>query len=303
VRRLAPACCAVALISGCGLGTGGTTAGVQLTVTQGFGAQSVAESATPKITGSDTVIRLLERNAAVTTRYGGGFVESIDGLAGGQANGHPVDWFYYVNGLEASRGAAATVLHRGDHVWWDRHDWSAAMQVPAVVGSFPEPFLDGSNGQRLPVRIECTTPSMPACGAVSHALTGLGIPAARGGLLLSEYNDSYRVIVGPWSQVRTDPAAQKIELGPRVSGVFARFDPAGHTLSLLDKDGRVVRVAATAAGLVAATKLGDQPPVWVVTGTDTAAVTAAARAFDAGTLHNHFAVAVVNDVGIPLPAP
>ena len=98
---------------------------------------------------------LLMRNAAVNTRYSGGFVEGIDGLAGGQEAGHPVDWFYYVNGVEAPKGAAATNVHAGDHIWWDRHDWSQTDSVPAVVGSFPEPFLNGIEGRRLPVRIEC----------------------------------------------------------------------------------------------------------------------------------------------------
>ena len=56
---------------------------------------------------------LLLRNYSVSTRYGGGFVQSIDGLAGGQEAGRPVDWFYYVNGVEAAKGAAATNVHPG----------------------------------------------------------------------------------------------------------------------------------------------------------------------------------------------
>ena len=86
---------------------------------------------------------LLIRNARVVTRYSGGFVQSIDGVSGGRERGRPVDWFYYVNGSEAPLGAAATVVHPGDHIWWDRHDWSQTDHVPAVVGSFPEPFVNG----------------------------------------------------------------------------------------------------------------------------------------------------------------
>jgi hypothetical protein len=95
------------------------------------------------------------RNAHVSSRYAGGFVESVNGLAGGSEHGAPVDWFYFVNGVQAPKGAAATTVHPGDHVWWDLHDWSQTEQVPAVVGSFPEPFLNGLEGKRLPVRIEC----------------------------------------------------------------------------------------------------------------------------------------------------
>ena len=64
-------------------------------------------------------------------------MQSIDGLAKRAQRGRRLDWFYYVNGVEASRGAAATRLHTGDRVWWDRHDWSAAMRIPAVVGLVP----------------------------------------------------------------------------------------------------------------------------------------------------------------------
>src|SRR5215211_8237825 len=133
------------------------------------------------VTGVQTcalpILRLLQRNAKVTTRFGGGFVQSIDGVAGGRSGGRPFDWFYYVNGVEASQGAAATRLHPGDRVWWDRHDWGAAQRVPAVVGSFPEPFLHGIGGRRLPVRVECVDPSAPACDTVFERLAGLGVPA------------------------------------------------------------------------------------------------------------------------------
>ena len=79
-----------------------------LLVTQAFGAQTVLAAPAPKIVGADTVMRMLERNARVGTRYGGGFVQSIDGLAGGGGS----DWFYYVNGVQALKGAAATKLTR-----------------------------------------------------------------------------------------------------------------------------------------------------------------------------------------------
>ena len=51
-------------------------------------------------------MRLLQRKYDVKTRYGGGFVQEIDGVAGGREDGRRVDWFYYVNGIEATVGAA-----------------------------------------------------------------------------------------------------------------------------------------------------------------------------------------------------
>ncbi|GAC1486702.1 MAG: hypothetical protein NVS1B9_05800 [Solirubrobacteraceae bacterium] len=301
VRATAMLVACAALIGGCGLGAGLTPASVGLTVTRDFGRRQVAGFPRPKVGGSDTVMRLLQRNASVATRYGGGFVQSIDGLSGGGQ----VDWFYYVNGVEAAKGAAATRLRAGDHVNWDLHYWGAAADVRAIVGAFPEPFMHGIGGTRLPVRIECEQPSSPACAVVSHTLTRLGIPAARGGLALAEYNDVLRVLVGGWARLRTDVAALALERGPRASGVYARIavSPRGTTITTLDDHGNARQTLGAGSGLVAATRYRDQPPVWIVTGTDPAGIASAARAFEApGALGDSFALAIAQDRGIPLPS-
>jgi hypothetical protein len=287
--------------SGCGLGAGDEPAGTKLTITRDFGARQLRELDAPKVGGDETVMRLLQRNAKVSTRYGGGFVQSIDGLAAGRSDGHPFDWFYYVNGIEASRGAAATSLRAGDRIWWDRHDWSAAMRVPAVVGSFPEPFVHGIGGKRLPVRVECSAPGSDPCRQVSKRLASYDVPVATGGLLTARVEDTLRVLVGPWTALREDHAVDEIEDGPQASGVYARVSKDGRTITALDDGGRVARRLGSATGLVAATAVGDERPTWVVTGTDDAGVASAARAFEEGTLSNRFALAVSNDLPVPLP--
>ena len=66
------------------------------------------------------------------------------------------DWFFFVNGVEADKGAAEWRRCRpGDRIQWDYRDWGAAMRVPAIVGAFPEPFANGLEGKRRPVRVEC----------------------------------------------------------------------------------------------------------------------------------------------------
>ena len=120
-------------------------------------------------------MRLLERCFHVTTRYGGGFVQSIDGLSGTSAQR---DWFYYVNGVEAPLGAAGTSVHHGDRVWWDVHDWSATDSIPAVVGSYPEPFQHGAGGRRWPTTLACATDTSAACTRVASALKAIGVPTS-----------------------------------------------------------------------------------------------------------------------------
>lgn len=291
----------LATLCGCGLGAGNAPSAVQLLVTREFGARVLQRERNPKISGQDTVLSLLMRNDSVSTRYGGGFVESIDGLSGGHEAGAPVDWFYYVNGVEAPRGAAATNVHPGDHIWWDRHDWSETDSVPAVVGSYPEPFLNGIEGKRQPVRVECAESLGSACATVVASLRRSGVPAAVSAPSSGASEDTLRVLVGPWQAVRGDPTLAPIESGPRASGVYATISRDGSTLTLLDRDGRPARTVQGEAGLIAASRHGEESPVWVVTGTDRDGVALAARSFTAATLDGRFAVAALPSGPLALP--
>lgn len=292
---------AAILTAGCGLGAGAAPSAVQLTVTRDFGARVLGPRGAPRVQGQETVMSLLLRNDAVTTRFGGGFVQSIDGLAGGLQAGRPVDWFYYVNGVESSKGAAATNVHPGDHIWWDRHDWSQTDDVKAVVGSFPEPFLNGIGGKRLPVRVECAVVQSDPCRTVTARLRAIGVPAAIAAIGSGGGSSTLRVLVGIWSALDRDVAAREIGRGPRASGVYASFSPAGTTLTLLDQDGRAALTLAAGAGLLAATREGEEAPVWIVTGTDPVGLELAARTLQQGTLQSRFALAVSAQGSIPVP--
>jgi hypothetical protein len=301
-RHALAALVAVALpLAGCGLGAGPGVKGVSLRVSDDFGTRTLGTAQTAKTPGGETVMRFLQRRFSVQTRYGGGFVQSIDGLSGGGAGGR-IDWFYYVNGVEAPKGAAATRLHAGDRVWWDRHDWAAAMSIPAVVGSFPEPFRSGVGGRRLPVRVACLPAATPACDEVKARLGAAGIPFGESAQRSPGGFETLRVLVGTWPQVRGDGAARRVESGPGSSGVYARLDAGGRRLRALDAHGRTVRSFGAATGLLAATGDPDHAPTWLVTGTDAAGVLAAARALDERTLTRRFAVVVAGGraLGVPM---
>lgn len=280
------------MLASCGLGAGSTPKAIHLTVSEGFGAKPVGVQGPPKVRGQESVMSLLLRNHRVKTRYGGGFVQSIDGHSGGTLAGEPVDWFYYVNGIEAKKGAADTTVHAGDRVWWDLHDWSQTDDVPAVVGSFPEPFLHGTAGKRLPVRVECVEVNAQPCQTVLARLRMSGVPAALAAIGPGDEPQTLRVLVGPWTAVRGTPATQAIERGPRASGVYARVAPSGQTLTLLDARGRATRTLGAGAGLVAAVRYAEEAPTWVVTGTDAAGVSLAANALGERMLRGRFALAL-----------
>jgi hypothetical protein len=301
--RLLGVACAAAALAGCGLAPRERAgAGVRLTATRDFGSRPLLDVARAQVAGADTVMRVLQRNAKVRTRFGGGFVQAIDGVTGGRRGGRPLDWFIYVNGIQSAKGAADVQVHGGDRLWWDRHDWGVTPDIPAVVGSFPEPFVHGTGGKRLPVRVECDDPRAGACDAVAKKLIALGVPAGRSSISRSAADESLRVLVGRWSRLRGgDPESESIDAGPRASGVFARFDASGRRLAVLDARGRIARTLGPGTGLIAATRAKDRQPVWFVTGTDGAGVASAARAFDESALSDRFALAISEDLPVSVP--
>lgn len=301
LRRAAVVAVAAAL-AGCGAGAGDAPDEVKLTVTENFGAETVLDRPGPQVQGGDTVMRLLQRNAKVETKYGGGFVHAIDGRAGGRENGRTMDWFFFVNGVLSDRGAGAVDVHAGDRIWWDRHDWSVTGMTPAVVGSFPEPFVHGFDGERRPLRLECDEAVEDACDVIVKRMADLGVVAgkARPGTEWGEEN--VRILVGRWSVVRRDRAVEQIERGPRASGVYARVSKDGRTITALDPTGRAARRLGAGTGLIAATRWREDGPTWVVTGTDEAGVRVAAeQGMQESVLNEKFALAISDGLPVPLP--
>lgn len=157
--RVFAALLAALALAGCG---GGESSGVHaagppgaasdaatLWVTSDGGARVVLTAQVPV---GDSVLQALDRKADVKTRYGGRFVQGVDGIEGSITKHR--DWFFFVNGIEPGQGAAEVELGRGDIAWWDYRDWAKRMEAPVVVGAFPEPFVHGWNGKRRPVRVE-----------------------------------------------------------------------------------------------------------------------------------------------------
>jgi hypothetical protein len=282
--------------AGCGLGPGADVGAVGLTVTREFGAAPVLERSV-EASESDTVMRLLEGEAEITTRYGGGFVQSIDGVEASERGGDPYDWFFYVDGVESPIGAADYALEGGERIWWDYRDWKATNHVPAVVGSWPAPFVSGYEGERHPVTVACAGGG-GACATVRRALRRAGVAVAAG-----SPGGAIRVLVGPWARLREDPAAAQLEAGPATSGVFADFERRGGAVRLrgLDPAGRPALDFGPGAGLVAATRRYEGPPVWLVTGVTPAAVQAAAGLLGTAQLRDHYAVATADGKETPLP--
>jgi hypothetical protein len=300
-RALALAVCLLAL-AGCGLGAGEEREGegVELRVTRDFGRERVGSFRTERVREDQTVMRLLRSRFEIETRFGGRFVQSIEGIEGGGPSGR-TDWFYFVNGIEADVGAAEYELTPGDVVQWDYRRWDGAMRVPAIVGAFPEPFRSGLRGKRFPVRVECADQDSDSCELVRRRLDALGIRASGATLGTGHTTNILRVVVAPWGRARIVRAVAALREGPEHSGVFARFSDDGRTLELLGPGGEGEADAPPGSGLVAALRPSDEELVWLVTGPDERAVGEAARALDPRSLRDAYAVAATPDGPRELP--
>jgi Domain of unknown function (DUF4430) len=303
VRRVGATLLAVLLLAGCGIGPGEQhSGGAQVRVTRDFGRTQLHAASTRTISDGQTVMRLTESEFDVDTRYGGRFIQSIDGLKGTGATGQR-DWFFFVNGVESEVGAAEYDLSAGDRIQWDYRRWDVAMRAPAIVGAFPEPFLHGLNGRRRPVRIECDDAQSQPCRDGKAALGKVDVPVSGSALGAPGTEKVTRLVVAKWPAARIIRGGHTLEEGPQANGIFARF--AHGALELLDEDGNVARTvhAGDGTALIAAMRPRADELVWVVTSLDETGLEAGVRALRKTDLRNAFAVAVTGRTVEKLPLP
>ena len=210
--------------AGCGLGAGSAPTAVKLTVTRDFGAQVVRSESAPKVRGEETVMSLLMRNATVTTKYGGGFVQSIDGLSGGSGR----------------RTAAGLVLLRQRHrgAQGRGRDERACRRSHLVGSARLEPDRQRARSRGVVSRsVREWDRRQTVAGArrmrlgdervrarrSSRACSKLGVLAPLAAIGPGNEPETLRLMVGPWTAVSGDPTVHEIESGPGSSGVYARI--------------------------------------------------------------------------------
>jgi hypothetical protein len=174
VLKLQVTICYLALVvlgAGCGSLPGGKGTAT-LWVTRDRGAHVLLVRHVP---AGETAMQALQRSAKVGTSYGGRYVQSVDGVSGSLDAQR--DWFYFVNGIEADRGAGDYRLHPGDVEWWDYRSWKHAVSVPVAVGAFPEPFVHGFGGKAPPAFVVGGGRGAHALARVIHGRVASRAPA------------------------------------------------------------------------------------------------------------------------------
>jgi Domain of unknown function (DUF4430) len=146
--RIVAATALLLLLAGCGPAAGGEEGTATLWVTRDRGAELLLADEVP---AGQTLMRALASRLDIETRYGGRYLQEVEGLEGSLAEQR--DWFWFVNGYEGDRSAAEYRLRDGDVAWWDFRAWEREGEARVVVGAFPEPFVHGYAGERRPAAV------------------------------------------------------------------------------------------------------------------------------------------------------
>ncbi|ARU59804.1 hypothetical protein CBW65_01105 [Tumebacillus avium] len=285
------------------------TGSFNMFVTHNFGGASVFNQNTPYYKG-DSLMDVMHDNLEVTTKYGGGFVNSINGVASGYTDKSIFtrkkrDWFYFVNGAVAGVGADAYSPQNGDSVWWDYHDWSGSgSNTPSVVGSYPHPFTVGYNGARPGTVIYYSGKHADDANRLASALRGLGA----GNVRTSEYsnqnlieNNTNVILLGTWPELQPESSVQDLFSSPTRTGIYATVEDGA--VQLLDYTGDESGQSGQALIAATGTGNGDTTPTWLLIGVDEPALDAAVNTLvsSSGKLRGKIGVVLSNGAAVGVP--
>ena len=212
IRRALSALAVLMLLAGCGGAAGEGRGTAQLWVTRDRGAELLVDA---EVEAGQTLMRALASKADVKTRYGGRYVQSVNGIEGSLRKQR--DWFWFVNGYEGDRSAASYRLQDGDVAWLDYRAWQREGEARVVVGAFPEPFLHGYAGNTRTAVVRYDGGQARRASRIS-VLVGAEDVAALG----TPVPDGANVL-----EVRTGPPRLQAELRGQTAGDAVRFVLSG----------------------------------------------------------------------------
>ncbi len=258
--------------AGCRVG-GGTGKGgeVHLRVTTDFGRDIVFEEVV-QAEAEDNINALLEGHLKVEYAYGGGFINSIEGIHSGYTGqgreAEKKDWFLYFNGVLSDTAAGSHYPGEGDVIWWDYHSWEEELFVPAVVGAFPQPFLNGY-GEENPGTLIMFGRNAEAAGEMLAAF--LEKEGAEEVELQPYLEDKagersrITVVLALWEELEESAYWQGLQENRAQTGWFVEFH--GDHIYPLNSSGERVAESGHFEGAVIATGsgMGDSCPLWLVT--------------------------------------
>jgi len=290
-----------AALSACATETSGYTGSditVRIVVTQGFGRELMLDE-TLKLPAGTDAMNAVRQIADVETAYGGGFVNAINGISSDNVK---KDWLIYANGISMNSGALDYELQQGDTLHFDFRDWGFRIFIPAIIGSFPEPFLHGFEGKVNPTVIVYEGALAETAADLESRLKNLGVTDVDiqhiDNLMDDEKKHSNLIILG----TSNCNLISEVNAVWNRMGFFIRFE--GNDIEVYDSKGEVTARYGPGCGVIEATQSPWNPRgigvcdnvVWVVSGIDEAGVMEAAEILlDWNTELQHSYALIVSD--------
>ena len=283
---------------------------VKIVVTTDFGKEVMLEQ-TIEIEPDTSALEALKRVATVETKYGGNFVDAINGVSSQYmgANGSKKDWLWYVNGVSSNIGANDYVLKDNDIEHWDFRDWSYQQFIPAIIGEFPQPFLNGYHGKVKPTVIVYEEWFQDCAQLLVETLSELGVgelSAVIHNQLPKASQEQYNLIV--LGRQDNELILELNNLHKKL-GFYTYFN--GGKLVVLNTRGEVVNEYGDGSGLIQATQNPWNPKgvgagenvVWMISGTDDEGVRKAVQALTSPSadLSHAYAAIVIERSTIKIP--
>jgi hypothetical protein len=190
-------------------------------------------------------MRMLERNATVDTIYGGGFVAEHR-RPDRAAVVSPTTGSTTSTACRRGRARPKPSCTSGDHVWWDRHDWSAAREHPGRCRLLPGALRRRLRRPRYPAaESSARRPRRSPAGGRGTCSGAQDRRLARLPAVLAVQPLAARV-VGPYSTLTADRTADQLPAARRRERRLRALRGSRHKLELLGQSGRVVRTPAPA---------------------------------------------------------
>ena len=228
----------------------------KLVISEDFNSPTLSYS---ELNNDTSVMDLLRSEAKIDTAYGGGFVSKINDTPSSKTKGK--DWFYYVNGILANEGALTYKVNPGDHVWWDYHTWKTGELVSAVIGAFPDPFLNGYKNNVLPTAIYSSKPQHSSADLLEKFLSNSKVQniTQRDLNTIDTKREEYKIIIGAWSEISKNPFVIDLYKASKKVGFLVSFSD-----NLLTYNDKKFNSAST---IMALNSAFSRTPTWLITGT------------------------------------
>ncbi|MEJ2739170.1 MAG: DUF4430 domain-containing protein [Dehalococcoidia bacterium] len=283
---------------------------ITLVITSGFGKNTIFEQ-TINIEKGTTAMEALTGAVQVETKYDGEFVSAINntGPEYEKASGKKNDWFFYMNGIASNSGAGSYTLMNGDVEHWDYRNWGYHQFVPAVIGAFPLPFINGFQGNVRPTTVVYETEFQKYAEDLAMKLGNEGTTSIssieyRAITDAAQKENNLIIIAGKDNVLITE-----LNNSHKKLGFFTCFN--GDSLVILDDAGKVAYEYEKGCGLIQATQNPWNPRgtgvcenvVWTISGTDSESILGAADILcnNPDKIRNACACIVINSEVIKIP--